>query len=591
MSSIECEICPKSFSKRFSYKRHLSTVHRLSEEDAQAYLDRAGNNPTFQCPNCEFVGSVNHKALHMQSCKGKEHETQSSLVNSSNEGTKNEVPKLATTCKYCKRSYSTKYKLRDHCKNVHNVDINLEEYTGPKKEKTSKAPGASHATGSGGPRATATSAKAREITHYPAKVTKRSFRNSKDMADPFLYWLIQNGFAKHTVSAYISALEKLLDHFDQDIFCVSSFEICFQQFEAYFSQLKNSKQRNTIFKGIFQVRKFLKEMFDFQLEIPPIPSMANVIASYFSSKDRKLGYERLSQSQIGQIQAYSESQCIQCHNFVLSEVLLFSNSEDFVKSFTKLDFQKISNQASNHLFKFGSSGFDFPDSLYDIMKVYAVIVRPKLLSGKWSPNDEHKFFSLVYHNNLVFCSIEGALKCIEEMSGHPFSLQLPNLLQVNYSFIPIEKVDEEPLDMSLDPETFPDGAGNTSFADMEVADSQATTEVEAEQGKSTNEGRKRDSGSRAKSKKVKVYKTSTGKPIEQYMFMFRPQDHKILTAALEEFKKCLRKKASKLLVKTYFVCHDTKENKEFLEDKKQVSGLEQEELYEVICHYINKNLV
>ena len=38
MSSIECDICPKSFSKRSNYKRHLLTVHGLSEEDAQAYL-------------------------------------------------------------------------------------------------------------------------------------------------------------------------------------------------------------------------------------------------------------------------------------------------------------------------------------------------------------------------------------------------------------------------------------------------------------------------------------------------------------------------------------------------------------------------
>ena len=88
-----------------------------------------------------------------------------------------------------------------------------------------------------------------------------------------------------------------------------------------------------------------------------------------------------------------------------------------------------------------------------------------------------------------------------------------------------------------------------------------------------------------------MYRTSTGKPIEQYLFMFGPKDHKILTAALEEFKNCYRKKASTLLVKTYFVCHDSNENKEFLEGKKEVSGLEEEELYEIIAHYINKNLV
>ena len=585
MSSMECEICPKSFSKRSNYKRHLSNVHGLSEEDAKAYLDRAEDNPQFQCPNCYFVGSVNNKSQHMQSCKA------SSSVNSSNEASEPKVPKLATSCKYCPRSYSTKYKLRDHCKNVHNVDINLEEYSAPKKDKSSEAPQAGEATVSGGPRATATSAKAREITHYPAKVTKRSFRNSKDMADPFLYWLIQNGFAKHTVSAYISALEKLLDHFDQDIFCVSSFEICFQQFEAYFSQLKNSKQRNTIFKGIFQVRKFLKEMFDFQLEIPPIPSMANVIASYFSSKDRKLGYERLSQSQIGQIQAYSESQCIQCHNFVLSEVLLFSNSEDFVKSFTKLDFQKISNQASNHLFKFGSSGFDFPDSLYDIMKVYAVIVRPKLLSGKWSPNDEHKFFSLVYHNNLVFCSIEGALKCIEKFSGHPCSLQLSSLLEVDFSFIPIGEVEEEALDMSIEPDTFPDGDSNASFAEMEAVDSQSNAEVEAEPAKEANVGKSRATKSKTKSKKAKVDKTSTGKLIQQYLWIFGHEDHRILTVALEELKKCLRKKASALMLKTYFVCDQTDENKEWLQVKREASGLEEDDMYEVMAHYINKTLL
>ena len=194
------------------------------------------------------------------------------------------------------------------------------------------------------------------------------------MADPFLHWLIQKGSARRTISRYLSALEQLLNHFGQEIFCVSSFEICFQQFEAYFTQLKNSNDRNIIFKAIFQLRNFLKEVFDFQIETPPIPSMANVIKNYFSSKDRKFGYEGLSQSQIAQIQACSENRLIQFHNFVLSEVLLFTKSEDFVKSFSKIDFQKISNQPSNHLFKFGSSGFNFSDSLYEIMKVFAVFL-------------------------------------------------------------------------------------------------------------------------------------------------------------------------------------------------------------------------
>ena len=585
MSSMECEICPKSFSKRSNYKRHLSNVHGLSEEDAKAYLDRAEDNPQFQCPNCYFVGSVNNKSQHMQSCKA------SSSVNSSNEASETKVPKLATSCKYCPRSYSTKYKLRDHCKNVHNVDINLEEYSAPKKDKSSEAPQAGEATGSGGPRATATSKKAREVAEDHAKVSKRSFRVSKEVTDPFLHWLIQKGSARRTISRYLSALEQLLNHFGQEIFCVSSFEICFQQFEAYLTQLKNSNDRNIIFKAIFQLRNFLKEVFDFQIETPPIPSMANVIKNYFSSKDRKLGYEGLSQSQIAQIQACSENRLIQFHNFVLSEVLLFTKSEDFVKSFSKIDFQKISNQPSNHLFKFGSSGFNFSDSLYEIMKVFAVMVRPRLLKGKWNPNDEHKFFSLAYRNNLVFCSIEGALKCIEELSGHPFPLQLSKLLEVDFSFIPIEEVEEEPMEMSFDPETFSDGAGNASFADMEVTDSQPTTEVVAEAAKATNEGKRPVTGTRPKSKKIKVYRTSTGKPIEQYLFMFGPKDHKILTAALEEFKKCYRKKASTLLVKTYFVCHDSNENKEFIEGKKEVSGLEQEDLYEIIAHYINKNLV
>ena len=588
MSSMECEICPKSFSKRSNYKRHLSSVHRLSEEDAQAYLDRAGDNPQFQCPYCKFVGSVNHKALHMQSCKGEELQRQSLLVNSDIEATENEVSKLAIICKYCKRSYSTKYKLRDHCKNVHNVNINLEEYVGPKKEKLSEPLLADHNIGSGRPRATATSAKAREVADIPAKISKRSFSMSKDMADPFLRWFIQKNFAQRTISLYMGALEQLLNNFNQEIFCVSSFEICFQQFDAFFTQLRNSDERNTIFKAIFQLRNFLNEVFNFQIEIPPIPSMANVIAKYFSSKDRKLGYERLSQTQIGQIQACSESQLIKFHNFVLSEVLLFTKSEDFVKSFSKIDFQKISNQSSNHLFKFGLSGFDFPDSLYEIMKVFAVVVRPRLLKGKWSPNDELNFFSLVYRNNLVFCSIEGALKCIAELSGNPFPLKLSEILKEDFAFIPIGEVEEEPMDMLFDPETFSDGAGNASFADMEVTDSQPTTEVKAEPAKPRNEGRRPVTGTRPKSKKIKVCKTSTGKPIEQYLFMFGPRDHKILTA--EDFKNCYTKKASTLLVKTYFVCHDTNENKDYLEDKKRVSGLEQDELYEVIAHYINKNL-
>ena len=253
MSSIPCEICPKSFSKRDNYRRHLLKVHGLSTEDVKAYLARAGENPTFQCPDCDFVGSVNHKSSHMKSCKAKELPRPSSSVSSSDEAPEPKVPKLATSCKYCKRSYSTKYKLRDHCKNVHGVDINLEDYAGPKKEKSSEAPQAVQATGSGGPRATATSAKAREVADIPAKVSKRSFRVFKDLADHFLHWLIQKGFAYYTVSVYIGALEQLLDHFDQDVFSVSSFETCFQRFGAFFSQLKNFKERNTIFMGIFHV--------------------------------------------------------------------------------------------------------------------------------------------------------------------------------------------------------------------------------------------------------------------------------------------------------------------------------------------------
>ena len=177
------------------------------------------------------------------------------------------------------------------------------------------------------------------------------------------------------------------------------------------------------------------------------------------------------------------------------------------------------------------------------------------------------------------------------MSGNPFPLKLSEILKEDFAFIPIGEVEEEPMDMLFDPETFSDGAGNASFADMEVTDSQPTTEVVAEAAKATNEGKRPVTGTRPKSKKIKVYRTSTGKPIEQYLFMFGPKDHKILTAALEEFKNCYRKKASTLLVKTYFVCHDSNENKEFIEGKKEVSGLEQEDLYEIIAHYINKNLV
>ena len=350
MSSIPCEICPKSFSKRDNYRRHLLKVHGLSTEDVKPYLARAGDNPTFQCPDCDFVGSVVHKSSHLKSCKGKELPRPSSSVSSSNEAPEPKVPKLATSCKYCPRSYSTKYKLKDHCKNVHGVDINLEDYAGPKKEKSSEAPQAVQTTGSGGPRATATSAKAREVADIPAKVSKRSFRVFKDMADPFLHWFIQKGFAQRTISLYMSALEQLLDHFDQEIFSVSSFETCFQQFEAFFSQLKTPSERKTIFWAITQLKSFLNEMFDFQLQIPAIPSMANVIATYFKSKDRKLVYEGLSQSQIGQIQNCSESQLIEFHNFVLAEVIFFTKSEEFVKTFTKVDFQKISNFSTNSSF-------------------------------------------------------------------------------------------------------------------------------------------------------------------------------------------------------------------------------------------------
>ena len=607
MSSMECEICLKSFFKRSNYKRHLSKVHGLSEEDIQAYLDRAGDDPQFQCPDCNFVGSVNNKAVHMQSCKGKELQRPASSVSSSNEAPEPKVPKLATSCKDCGKSYSNKYKLRDHCKNVHGVDINLEDFAGPKKkcpnchepqdnilkhlEVCLVVPQLVEAGSSGGPRATATSAKAREVADIPAKVSKRSFRVSKDMADPFLHWLVQKGFAKYTVSAYMCALEQLLDHFDQDVFSVSSFQSCFQQFEAFFSQLNTPSERNTIFKAIFQFRDFLKEMFDFQLKIPATPSMAKVIANYFSSKDRKFGYEGLHQSQIGQIQAANESQLIQFHDFVLAEVLLFTKSEDFVKSFTNVDFQKISNQTSNHLFKFGSNGFTFPDSLYEIMKVYADMVRPKLLKGKWSPNDTHKFFSVAYRDNLVFCSIEGAIKCIGEISGHPFPLQLNKLLEVECSFTSIEEVEEEPLDMSIDPDLFPDGASNASFADMEVVDSQSTAEVEAEAVpvqlvSQASEGKK--SVLKKTSKKAKVKRTSTGKSIEENLWIFGPQDHRILTIVQKE---CMLKKVSKRLVMTYFVLEQTDENKGFLELKKQASGLEMEELYEVMAYYINKNLI
>ena len=591
MSSMECEICPKSFSKRSNYKRHLSSVHRLSEEDAQAYLDRAGDNPQFQCPYCKFVGSVNHKALHMQSCKGEELQRQSLLVNSDIEATENEVSKLAIICKYCKRSYSTKYKLRDHCKNVHNVNINLEEYVGPKKEKLSEPLLADHNIGSGRPRATATSAKAREVADIPAKISKRSFSMSKDMADPFLRWFIQKGFAQRTVSLYMGALEQLLDHFDQEIFSVSSFETCFQQFEAFFSQLKTPSERNTIFKAIIQLKSFLKDMFDFQLQIPAIPSMANVIATYFKSKDRKLGYEGLSQSHIGQLQACDESQLIHFHNFVLTEVILFTKSEEFIRTFTKVDFQKIRKLSSNHLFQFGSTGFNFPDSLYEIMKIYAIMVRPKLLKGKWSPNDEHKFFGLAYRGNFVFCSIEGAVKCVEQLSGHPFPLKLSNLLEVDFSFIPIGEVGEEALDMSIEPDTFPDGDSNASFAEMEAVDSQSNAEVEAEPAKEANVGKSRATKSKTKSKKAKVDKTSTGKLIQQYLWIFGDEDHRILTVALEEFKKCFRKKASALMLKTFFVCDQTDENKEWLQVKREGSGLEEDELYEVMAVYINKTLL
>ena len=582
MSSIPCEICPKSFSKRDNYRRHLLKVHGLSTEDVKAYLARAGENPTFQCPDCDFVGSVNHKSSHMKSCKAKELPRPSSSVSSSDEAPEPKVPKLTTSCKYCKRSYSTKYKLRDHCKNVHGVDINLEDYAGPKKEKSSETPQADQATGSGGPRSTATSAKAREVADIPAKVSKRSFRVFKDMADPFLRWFIQKGSAQRTVSLYMGALEQLLDHFDQEIFSVSSVETCFQQFEAFFSQLKTPSERKTIFWAIIQFRNFLKEMFDFQLQIPAIPSMANVIATYFKSKDRKLVYEGLSQSQIGQIQNCSESQLIEFHNFVLAEVILFTKSEEFVRTFTKVDFQKISNFSTNHLFPFGLTGINFPDSLYEIMKLYAVMVRPRLLKGKWSPNDEHKFFSLVYQNNLVFCSVEGALKCIEKFSGHPCSLQLSNLLEVDYSFIPIGEVEEEP-------DFFPDGAGNSSFADMEVGDSQHTTaEVEAEAepaqlGSQANEGKK----SAQASKKTRGKKTSTGKLIQQFLWIFVPQDRRILTVVKKE---CIRRKVTPRLVKTYFVCYQTDENRAFLDHKMEASGLEEQELYEVMAHYINTAL-
>ena len=591
MSAIPCEICSKSFTKRDNYRSHLLKVHGLSTEDVKAYLARAGDNPTFQCPNCDFVCSINHKSSHMKSCKGKEL-PRPSPVSSSNEAPEPKVPKLATSCAYCDKSYSTKYKLRDHCKKVHNVDINLEDYSCPKKEISFEAPQVDQATRSFEPRATVTSAKAREVADNPAKVSKRSFKVFKDVADPFLHWFIQKGFAKRTISLYMGALEQLLYHFDQEIFSVSSFETCFQQFKAFFSQLKTSSERNTIFKAIIQFRTFLKEMFDFSLPIPEIPSMANVIATYFLSKDRKLGYEGLSQSQIGQILESSESQLIQFHNFVMAEVILFTKSEEFIRTFTKVDFQEISSLSSNHLFKFGSTGFNFPDSLYEIMKVYAAMVRPKLLNRKWSPNDEHKFFSLAYRDNLVFCSIEGAIKCIEKLSGHPFPIQPSKLLEVDFSFVPIGEVEEEPLDMSIDPDLFSDGASNASFAEMDVVDSQSTAEVEAQKEdpqltSQATEGKNKTSGSKTRSIKAKGKKTSSGKQIEQFLWVFGHQDHSILTVVKKE---CMMRKVSARMVKTYFVCYQTDENKEFLDIKMKAGGLEEQELYEVMAYYINKTL-
>ena len=139
--------------------------------------------------------------------------------------------------------------------------------------------------------------------------------------------------------------------------------------------------------------------------------------------------------------------------------------------------------------------------------------------------------------------------------------------------------------MSIDPEVFSDGASSTSFAEMDVADSQSNTEVEAEPAKKTIVSKK------AKSKKVKVDKTSTGKSIQKYLWIFGHEDHRILTIALEEFKKCFMKKASARLLKTYFVCNQTDENKEWLQVKREASGLEEDELYEVMAHYINKTLL
>ena len=602
MSSISCEICPKTFSKRSNYARHLTNVHKLSPEEVEAYLGRIdGKNPTFQCPDCDFVGSVNHKTLHVQSCPGKEYPKASSSISSNDEAPEPKAAKLATSCKYCTNSYSSKYKLRDHCKNVHGVDINLEDFAASQKKcpncqelqnnlsrhllSCHAVPVVAQAGKCREPRATATSTKAKEIVDIPRKVNKRSFSRVKDLAEPFLRWFLEKAPAKYTIMSYMNSLELLLQHFGQDSFSVSSFVTCFQRFDAFYSGLKSPKESMILFNSMRKLRDFLEEVFDFQLQIPSIPSSANVIESYFSSIGRKLKYEEVSQSHVGEILQYNESQLIQIHDFVLAEVVLFTKSEEFIRNFTKVDFQNISSLSSNHLFQLGSEGYNFPDSLFEIMKLYAAMVRPKLLKGKWSPNDEHKFFSIVYNNNLVSSSGSGAATCIQAFTKHPLSLQLCNLLEVDYTFTPIGEVEERPLDMSIDPEVFSDGASSTSFAEMDVADSQSNAEVEAEPAKETTVSKK------AKSKKVKVDKTSTGKLVQKYLWIFGHEDHRILTIALEEFKKCFMKKASARLLKTYFVCNQTDENKEWLQVKREASGLEEDELYEVMAHYINKTLL
>ena len=102
-----------------------------------------------------------------------------------------------------------------------------------------------------------------------------------------------------------------------------------------------------------------------------------------------------------------------------------------------------------------------------------------------------------------------------------------------------------------------------------------------------NEGKKPTSGSKTRSKKAKVKRTSTGKAFEEFLWVFVPQDHRILTVVKKE---CIRRKVTPRLVKTYFVCYQTDENRAFLDHKMEASGLEEQELYEVMAHYINTAL-